>query len=80
VGASTYPVDLSATWDPWFRTGLFVAAAMLLAAKGAEEPVGDAGGVRASGMVDTAAGLVSLVLAYDAFRDLTARRGHSRVS
>jgi hypothetical protein len=80
VGASTYPVDLYATWDPWFRTGLFVAAAMLLAAKGAEEPVGAAGGVRASRMVDTAAGLVSLVLAYDALRDLTARPGLSRVS
>jgi hypothetical protein len=78
--ASTYPVDLHATWDPWFRTGLFVAAAMLVAAQGAEEPVGAGGSVRASRMVDTAAGLVSLVLAYDAFRDLTARPGHSRVS
>jgi hypothetical protein len=78
--ASTYPVDRYATWDPWFRIGLFVAAAMLLAADGPEAPVGAAGGVRESGMADTAAGLVSLVLAYDAFRDLTARPGHSRFS
>jgi hypothetical protein len=78
--APTYPVDIHATWDPWFRTGLFVAAAMLVAAEAAEEPVSVAGGVRATRMVDTAAGLVSLVLAYDAFRDLTARPDHLRVS
>jgi hypothetical protein len=77
---STYPVDVHATWDPWFRTGLFVAAGMLVAAEAAEDPVGVAGSVRATRMVDTAAGLVSLVLAYDAFRGLTARPGHLRVS
>jgi hypothetical protein len=71
--APTYPVDVHTTWDPWFRTGLFVAAAMLMAAERTEQPAGVAGGVRATRMVDTAAGLVSLVLAYDAFRDLTAR-------
>jgi hypothetical protein len=59
--------DARATWDPWFRTGLFVAAALLVAADG---PVGPGGSVRATRMVDASAGLVSLVLAYDAFRDV----------
>jgi hypothetical protein len=77
---SAHPVDVHACWDPWFRTGLFVAAAMLVAAEAAEVPVGVAGSVRATRMVDTAAGLVSLVLAYDAFRGLTARPDRLRVS
>jgi len=59
-------IDVRATWDPWFRTGLFIAATLLVAAEG---PVGPGGSVRATRMVDTSAGLVSLVLAYDAFPD-----------
>jgi hypothetical protein len=78
--ASPHPADIHATWDPWFRTGLFIAAALLVAAEGAEAPVGAAGSVRATRMVDTAAGLVSLVLAYDAFRDMTVRREASRTA
>ena len=62
--------DVRATWDPWFRTWLFVGAALLVAAEG---PVGPGGSVRATRMVDTGAGLVCLVLAYDAFPDVTAR-------
>src|SRR6266705_2771580 len=62
--------DVAACWDPWFRTGLFIAAALLVAA---DRPAGDGGGVRAARMVDTAAGLVSLVLAYDAFRGVAAQ-------
>ncbi len=69
--ATADQVEMHATWDPWFRTGLFIAAALLVAAEGAGDPVGPGGGVRATRMVDLAAGLVSLVLAYDTFRDLT---------
>ena len=69
--APDQPVDVNATWDPWFRTGLFIAAALLVASEGADGPVGPGGSVRATRMVDLAAGLVSLVLAYDAFRDLS---------
>jgi hypothetical protein len=60
--------DVAACWDPWFRTGLFIAAALLVAADRPAAP----GGVRAARMADTAAGLVSLVLAYDAFRGAAA--------
>jgi hypothetical protein len=69
--ATADQVEMHATWDPWFRTGLFIAAALLVAAEGAGDPVGPGGGVRATRMVDLAAGLVSLVLAYDTFRELT---------
>jgi hypothetical protein len=76
-GQPVPPGDVRATWDPWFRTGLFVAAALLVAAEG---PVGPGGSVRAARMVDGSAGLVSLVLAYDAFRDVATHQLESKLA
>jgi hypothetical protein len=78
--AAAHPVAVHAAWDPWFRTGLFVAAALLVAAEGADGPPGPGGSVRATRMVDLAAGLVSLVLAYDTFRDLTPTAPQGRTA
>src|SRR5436190_15709571 len=38
--ATAHPAAVRAAWDPWFRTGLFIAAALLVAAEGADGPPG----------------------------------------
>jgi hypothetical protein len=60
-------VDAPVPWDSWFRAGLYVAAALLVVAQRREATVGR---VLSAHLVDTAVGIVSLVLAYDAFRGI----------
>jgi hypothetical protein len=54
-------------WDPWFRAGLYLAAALLMVAKQREATIGT---VLSGHLIDTAVGIMSLVLAYDAFRGM----------